>query len=464
MDVTEMEAASPDAEYELHIEEVVRRAHRFHREHGGLFGYDLEDWNRAWREKPGRSVPRDGQDGAFGASNIDAPGFPQTSLSARPQRRPGDAYLDRKMTGPWLLSVIFAIVFSVFASASLLAQANVESLPNDTVTTASTEKAQLPPAGQDGSAQLREPQNTSQTGNILGTVTDINDAPVPGATVFLKGADSGEVRSVTTNESGFYEIRDVEPGRAYEVTVRAAGFSEWDSPVVTLDPGRSKILDVSNLEIEEVQTAITVTPESSEEIATEQVKTAERQRGFAIIPNFYAVYTPNPAPLTTKLKFALALRIARDPFTLGGVAFLAGIGQAADDPKYVQGARGYGERFGANYVNSFTDVMLYGAVFPSLLHQDPRFYYQGGTSKSRVLHAISSLVIAKGDNGRLQPNYSGLGGDLASSAFSNLYYPKSNRGVGLVFRGFAVNNAVHVAVRLLDEFIFRPSISARTQQ
>ena len=160
----------------------------------------------------------------------------------------------------------------------------------------------------------------------------MNDAPVSGAIVALRGSDDGEVRSVTTNESGFFEIRDVEAGRTYGVSIRAAGFAEWDSPAVTLDPGQSKILDVSKLRIEEVQTVITVTPESAEEIATEQVKTAEKQRGFGIIPNFYAVYESNPAPLTTKLKFSLSLKVARDPFTLAGVAMLAGVGQAANNP------------------------------------------------------------------------------------------------------------------------------------
>ena len=66
-------------------------------------------------------------------------------------------------------------------------------------------------------------------------------------------------------------------------------------------------------------------------------------------------------------------------------------------------------------------------------------------------------MIAKGDNGRLQPNYSSLGGDLASAAISNLYYPRSQRGVALLFQGFAINTAIHASVRLLDEFVFRPS-------
>jgi hypothetical protein len=350
----------------------------------------------------------------------------------------------------------FAVVLSALTFASLSAQVTANPLVGDAVTTAGTEEAQRS-AGQDPSGPSNQPQNP-QAGIIVGTVTDMNDAPVPGASVTLQGSDPGDVRSVTTNESGFFEIRDVEPGRPYQVSIRAAGFAEWDSPAVTLEPGQSKILDVSKLQIQEVQTIITVTPETSEEIATEQVKAAERQRGFGVIPNFYAVYASNPAPLTAKLKFSLALRVARDPVTLAGVALLAGSEQAANHPQYVQGAKGYGERFGAAYANGFTDIMFDGVVFPVLLHQDPRYFVRGrGTTQSRVVHALSSLVITRGDNGRLQPNYSSLGGDLASAAISNLYYPKANRGVGLAFQGFAINSAIHVAVRMLDEFVFRPS-------
>jgi hypothetical protein len=292
----------------------------------------------------------------------------------------------------------------------------------------------------------------------MGTVTDVNETPVPGATVTLQRRAAEDVRSVTTNENGFFEIRDVEPGRPYQVGIHAAGFSEWQSPVVTLDAGQSKILDVSKLQIEAVQTNVTVTPESSQEIAIEQVKAQEKQRGFAIIPNFYAVYDSNPAPMSTALKFNLALRVVWDPFTLGGTSMLAGIGQATDSPDYVQGAKGFGERFGANYANNLTDIMLDGAILPSLLHQDPRYFYKGtGTTKARAAHVLSSLFVSRGDNGNLQPNYSGVGGDLASSAISNLYYPRANRGAGLVFQGFATITAIHLAVRMLDEFVFRPA-------
>jgi hypothetical protein len=285
----------------------------------------------------------------------------------------------------------------------------------------------------------------------------INDAPVAGASVALKGPDSTDLRIVTTDENGYFEIRDVEPGPSHKINVRAAGFSEWNSPSVTLDSGQSEILD-AKLRIEEVKTAVTVTPESSHEIATEQVKTQERQRGFLIIPNFYAVYASNPAPLDARLKFRLALRVARDPFTFGGVALLAGIGQASDYPDYQQGVIGYGERFAKNYANTFTYIMFDNAILPSLLHQDPRHFYKGtGTPKARAAHVVYSLIVTRGDNGHSQPNYWQLGGDLISVAISNLYYPKANRGAELVFRGFATYTAIHLAVRMLDEFVFRPA-------
>jgi hypothetical protein len=353
----------------------------------------------------------------------------------------------------WRSSISFAVVAAVFASGSLFAQANAHSSDPVAIDRGGQQITQPAP-----SRQEQPPQENPQAGIILGTVTDMNDSPVSGASVTLQGPDPGDVRTVTTNESGFFEIRDVAAARPYVVSIRAAGFSEWDSPAVALEPGQSKILDVSRLQIQEVQTNVTVTPESDEQIATEQVKTEETQRGFGIIPNFYAAYSSDPAPLTAKLKFSLAFRVARDPFTLAGSALLGGFDQAADSPKYVQGAKGYGERLGANYANAVTDVMLDGAILPTLLHQDPRYFYQGtGTTRSRTFHVLASLFVAKGDNGRLQPNYSNFGGDLMSASLSNLYYPAANRGVGLVFKGFAIDSAVHVGVRMLDEFVFHPS-------
>src|ERR1700744_1490612 len=118
---------------------------------------------------------------------------------------------------------------------------------------------------------------------------------------------------------------------------------------------------------------------------------------------------------------ALALRAATDVVSILGDFFLAGVNQAADAPDYQQGFKGYAQRFGSAYATSFSDVMIGGAVLPSLLHQDPRYFYLGkGSNKSRALHAISSPFICKGDNGRRQFNYSSIGGDLIAASLSNI--------------------------------------------
>jgi hypothetical protein len=209
------------------------------------------------------------------------------------------------------------------------------------------------------------------------------------------------------------------------------------------------------LQVELAKTTVVVT-QTVEEIATEQVQVEEKQRVLGIIPNFYVVYEPDPVPLTTKLKFRLAYKISSDPITGLGIAFLSGVQQAADTPNYGQGAEGYGKRIGANSADGFTDIMIGGAILPSLLHQDPRYFYQGtGTKSSRMRHAVLHPFVCRGDNGKWQPNFSSLGGDLASAGISNLYYPESNRGTGLVFTNFGISTAERVATSLVQEFVLR---------
>jgi hypothetical protein len=297
----------------------------------------------------------------------------------------------------------------------------------------------------------------SQTGIIVGTVTDVNNDPVPGATVALEGPALQNPRAVVSNNNGYFEFAAVEPG-TYLVTVSSQGFANWTSPAIMLKPGQYAILTGSKLHIAEALTTITVAASfaSSKEIATRQVKIEEQQRIFGFIPNFYAVYDHDAAPLTTKLKFQLAAKVSFDPVTLVGVGALAGIDQAADVPNYRQGWQGYGERYGALYADGFSDIMIGGAILPSLLHQDPRYFYKGtGTTKSRVLYALSRPFVCKGDNGRWQPNYSTMGGDLAAAAIANAYYPASNRGPELLLGNFFINTGQRAVANLAQELILR---------
>jgi hypothetical protein len=267
---------------------------------------------------------------------------------------------------------------------------------------------------------------TPEKGRITSTVIDPNDNTVPGVTVFLQGPLLVDPRTVTSADNGFFEFSDLDPG-TYTISISAKGFANWTSPAITVRPGQYVILTGSKLKIAEELTTVSVVY-SSEQVATEEVRIEEQQRVLGIIPNFYVAYNHDAAPLTTKLKFQLALKSSTDPITIVGTGVLAAMNQAGDIPNYPQGWKGYGQRVGAVAADGFSNIMIGGAILPSLLHQDPRYFYQGtGTNKSRALHALSSPFICKGDNGKWQPNYSSIGGDLTSAALSNAYYPASNR-------------------------------------
>jgi hypothetical protein len=293
---------------------------------------------------------------------------------------------------------------------------------------------------------------TPGAGQITGTVTDLNGDTLSGATVVLQAPALNAPLKVLSDENGFFDFKQLEPG-TYRVTITAQDFGDWTSADLALAPGQYMILTDCKLRVAEVATTVNVAYRPAE-VATEQVQIEETQRVLGIIPNFYVVYDPNPAPLTTKLKFHLAMKTSTDVFTVIGVAALAGINQAGDTPNYPQGWKGYGERFGAAGADGLSDIMIGGAILPSLLHQDPRYYYRGtGTNKARALHAISSPFFCRGDSGKMQPNFSSIGGDLSSSALSNLYYPPSNRGSGLVFQNFFITTGERMLSALVQEFV-----------
>ncbi len=293
---------------------------------------------------------------------------------------------------------------------------------------------------------------TTKTGSVLGTVVDISDDPVPDAAVVLQGPAGNRLAAVT-KEDGSFAFPNVTPGIAYQITVTAEGFAEWSSSF-TVEPGQEKTLTDIKLRILTVQRAVTVSY-SSKEVAVQQLKAEEQQRIFRFIPNTYVTYEPHPEPLTTGMKFHLAYKSLTSPVFFVRTAAWAGVQQAADTPgQWRQGAEGYGKRVGAGFADATTEGLIGNAILPSLLHQDPRYFYQGsGTKKSRALHSILAAFICKGDNGRTQPNYSTWGGSLISSSIALSYYPSSDRNAQHVFKNFGIGMGLHVAGGLVQEFI-----------
>ncbi len=162
---------------------------------------------------------------------------------------------------------------------------------------------------------------------------------------------------------------------------------------------------------------------------------------LGIMPAFNVVESGEATPLTKGQKFDLWFHSAIDPFTFAVAGIDAGIEQGEDThADYRQGFTGFLKRYGSSYADNVDGNLWGNAILPSLLHQDPRYFRLGhGTAKRRLWYAALSTVRCKGDNGKWQPNYSNITGNLIGGAISNIYYPPADRGFGQVFEsGFTV--------------------------
>jgi len=264
--------------------------------------------------------------------------------------------------------------------------------------------------------------------------------------------DGTQPHTMASGAGGEFNFIEILPG-SYFVMVNAEGFAVFTSAEFVV--AALQAYEVPNISLSLAATSMEVTVHPTDVIAAEEIRAEEKQRLVGILPDFYTSYVNDAAPLTWKQKFSLATRGTFDPIAMVGVGVAAGIEQANNSfPGYGQGAEGYGKRFAAKFADGRSSDYLTHAIFPTLLHQDPRYYYQGsGTVKSRLLHAIGSAFFTRGDSGRTEPNYSYVLGDMCSGALSNLYYPQANRGVHLVFSNAAVGLAGRVGGNILREFL-----------
>lgn len=299
-----------------------------------------------------------------------------------------------------------------------------------------------------------EPQNGQQTGSVAGTVTDTDGLVVPGATITVAGPNPEDRRTAVSGQDGSFTVTGVRPGVSYHAVIAAKGFADFAPPEMILGPGQVFQVNSIKLTLASVDTSVTaLTPEA---LAIEQETEEIHQRIFGVIPNFYVVYDHAFAPLSSQLKYRLAFKSSFDVVNGAAALFLGAINQAARRPDYREGLIGYGERVGAVYVDGVSDIFFGGAILPVLLHQDPRYFYEGTGSnkKKRFLHAISAPVICKGDNGKSQFNYSSIGGDLISGGISNAYYPPKDRGIGLVLSNALIAGGGRMVNALAQEFVF----------
>jgi hypothetical protein len=327
---------------------------------------------------------------------------------------------------------------------------------------------QAPPEQQPGQQpvqQAGQQPGPQATGSISGTIVDLTGAVIVGAHVQLTRGDQSPGTEILTDDQGQFSFASVAPG-PFQLTI---SFTDLDTQVIsgTVHSGEAYAVPQVVLVVAPLATQVTVSL-TQVELAETQIKEQEKQRILGIVPNFYVSYVPDAVALSPKQKFELAGRSSIDPFTFVGVGVLAGLQQAGNGLSgYGQGAEGYAKRYGAAYGDVVIGTFLGSAILPSILKQDPRYFYKGtGTKKSRLLYALSSPFVCKGDNGNWQPNYSYVIGNFAAAGIAYTYYPASNRDGWLVAETALIRFGENSLASVLQEFVIRkltPKVSNRAQ-
>jgi hypothetical protein len=164
-----------------------------------------------------------------------------------------------------------------------------------------------------------------------------------------------------------------------------------------------------------------------------KVAGTSNDRLFYTLPNFLTLENSGKLPpLTAKEKFKVVALGTFDPVQYPWWALLSAIGQAENgDPAYGQGWAAYGKRYGTTAADSTIENFMTGAVFPSILRQDPRFYQSGqGGIGYRTGYAISRVFVTRTDAGHSQFNYSEVFGSALAAAISSYSYHPGSTVVG----------------------------------
>jgi hypothetical protein len=200
-----------------------------------------------------------------------------------------------------------------------------------------------------------------------------------------------------------------------------------------------------------------ITPKTPDaEIAAPQT-TAIDKRIFGVLPNYRTADGSVPfVPISTKRKFYIAFKDSFDYPVYPLSAAFAGLYQLDNqNPSFGQGLKGYGKRFATSYADQAIGNMMTEAIFPALLHQDPRYFRigeAGGSGWQRTRYALTRVFVARNDHGQSRFNYSEWLGNGATVAISNLYYPSDTRDFADNIQKLGVQVATDAFSQVLKEF------------
>jgi hypothetical protein len=198
-------------------------------------------------------------------------------------------------------------------------------------------------------------------------------------------------------------------------------------------------------------------PDAPTPQATKQRQRSDLQQTIEVLGRrsiFFPELAHSRGPLSSKQKLQLAVDETIAPSRFLGSAITAGISQARDSlPGYGQGWDGYGKRYGSS-VASNASSHLFGTFFlPSLTHEDPRYFVKifGGPS-SRILYAITRVVITRTDDGRQTFNWSNVMGGLMAESLATSYLPDNERTAGKTFSRFGVRIGFSALDNVVKEY------------
>jgi hypothetical protein len=188
--------------------------------------------------------------------------------------------------------------------------------------------------------------------------------------------------------------------------------------------------------------------------ASAEPENKSSNRIFGIIPSFKSSDSlDHYAPLTARQKFKIA---EDDAFDRGTVVLGALFGAQAmlqkSNPSFGQGTAGYFHYFGTAYGDFVIGDLMTEGVYPTLLHQDPRYFRKAvGSRRSRLVYAMGQIFLTRGDSGRTEFNFSEIAGNATAVAISNFYYPE-NRNAADAVQKLGMQIGVDMAANILREF------------
>lgn len=291
-------------------------------------------------------------------------------------------------------------------------------------------------------------------GKVTGTVVDVDGALLDGARVRLVSETSKLAQETGSDENGVFHFAGVPVGD-FSVTAGGDGLED-----VTVH-GRmtpSGVVELPAIALTQAVANLEVTAMTPHDLAEVEVRKQEQQRLIGILPNYSVTYNWKAPPLDAKQKFELATKEVISPWTFGTNAAVVGIERATGNyDEFGPGATGYWKLYGATMASIAVGNELGGAILPSIFHQDPRYFWKGtGSIPKRALYAISRTIICRGDNGKNQPSFSGVLGDMGTGALSNLWYPKvDRRGATLTIENGLLSIVGDAIGNLEQEFVFK---------